>query len=125
MNLAHAYAKLIQDASESGAARVFVDKLVAHMKAKGHLSLLPQVLRVLDRMPNSNEAVVTVKSEEDVRRFKEEMKAFLSENGYTDKPRVVVDPNIVGGFTARAGGKMLDRSFRSALVNIYQQAVRS
>lgn len=125
MNLAHAYARLIQEADDAGAKPEFAGKIVTYMKSKGHLSLLPRVLRIAERMPKTNEAVVTVKNDADYKRYEKDIKTALSGIGHKGALRVAHDAKIVGGYSVRAGGKITDRSFRSALVSIYQNTVRS
>ncbi len=125
MKLAHAYAKLVQEASDNEAGVKFADKLLAYMKSRGHLSLLPQVVNILKRMPSGAEVVVTVANEKDLTKYKAEIKSFLTSEGYDKKPRIVEDSRIVGGYLVRAGSKVVDKTFRSALVDIYQKTVRS
>jgi len=125
MKLAHAYARLIQEASDNEAGAKFADKLLSYMKSRGHLSLLPSVINILRRMPVKDEAVVIVKDDKDLTRYKAEIKAFLAGAGHDGKPRIALDPRIVGGYSARVKGKLLDKSFRSALVHLYQKTVRS
>lgn len=100
MNLAHTYALALKDTD--------IKKVVAYMKAKGHLSLLPQILRIMERSPQRGD-VLTVAKEEDIagaqKRFPE--------------AEVSVDPRIVGGFLLRKAGRVTDATYRKALVNIY------
>lgn len=123
MNLANAYARLILDAPEGKAGQAFAEKLVAYMKAKGHLSLIPTMLRIAERIPRKDTATVTVRSEADVVKLKPKIKESLKVLGYDDKPEIVVDPDIVGGYTAVFAGKAVDKSFRSALLAVYRNTI--
>lgn len=124
MNLPQTYAKLIQGIPAEE-ARAFVPKLVAYMKSRGHLSLLPHVLRILDREPKEkNAAVVTVAKESDSKKFASRVKEALALLKAEDARAVtLVDPKAVGGFSVRAGGRLIDRTFRTGLVSIYKNAV--
>lgn len=124
-NIAQAYAKILKEAESERTGAKFAEKLAAYMKSRGHLSLLPRVLKIAERLPNADEAVVTVKSKADLDKLKPRIKASLKKMGTEDRPNVVIDPNVVGGYTARYKGKAVDMSFRSALVDIYQKSIRS
>lgn len=123
MNLANAYARLILDAPEGKAGQAFAEKLVAYMKAKGHLSLIPSMLRIAERSPRKNTATVTVKNAADVQKLKPQIKESLKALGYEEKPDIAVDPDIVGGYTAVFAGKAVDKSFRSALLAVYRNTI--
>ena len=123
MNLANAYAELVKDAPEGKEGVQFADRLVAYMKAKGHLSLLPRVLKIAERLPKKGEAVVTVGSEADLAKLKPKIKESLKTMGTEEKPSVIIDPRIVGGYLARFGGKAIDKSFRSALTAVYRNSI--
>ena len=123
-NIAQAYAQILKDAPQ-GAGAKFADRLIAYMKSRGHLSLLPRVLKIASRLPDAHEAVVVVKSEEDFQKLKPRIKESLKKIGTEEKPSVVIDPNVVGGYTVRYRGKVVDVSFRSALVDIYHKSIHS
>jgi len=50
MNLAQNYARILRDGVDAA-------KTLAYMKARGHLSLLPQVVRMLEREQGRNDSV--------------------------------------------------------------------
>lgn len=106
MTLAHNYALALKDMD--------VGKVVAYMKERGHVSLLPRVVRIMERNARSGDAL-TVAKQEDVagarKRFSE--------------ADVSVDPRIVGGFLLRRKGRVIDATYRKALVNIYKAVTRS
>lgn len=124
-NIAQAYAKILKEAENDRGGAKFADKLAAYMKSRGHLSLLPRVLKLASRMPNKDAAVITVKNTADLQKLKPRIKASLKKMGTEEKPDIVIDPNLVGGYVARFKGKAVDMSFRSALVEIYQKSIRS
>lgn len=103
MTLAHNYATVLKDGSK-------VAQVLAHMKAKGHLSLLPQVVRILSREIHTGE-VVTVAHEKDATHFKH--------------AKVVIDPRVVGGHIHRNGSTVTDASYRTALVTLYKAVTQN
>jgi len=104
MNLAQRYATVLKS--------VDAKKVLAYMKHKGHLSLLPKVLRALEREPEGGDRVV-VAHEKDVSKLKKK---------YPDA-RVDVDQKLVGGFIARSGSTVTDASYRHALVQLYHHTI--
>lgn len=100
MSLAQNYATLLNDIAPA--------RVVDYMKSRGHVSLLPQVVRILERKQESNH-VVTVARKEDA--------------PHTPGATVVVDPRIVGGTITRKNNTLTDASYRRALVNIYKKAI--
>lgn len=124
MSLANTYAKVIQEAEGKPNAKSFGDSLIAFMKAKGHMALLPQIVRILSRTPERETAVITVRDAEDAKKYKKEIDATLSELGVKGSHRISTDKRLVGGYSVRAEGKLVDKSFRSALVTLYQNSVR-
>lgn len=102
MNLAAQYARV--------APHVDTKKFVAYLKKRGHLQLLPQVVRLLERERPVTDVVV-VSEEADVQEFTKKFPGA----------RIVVDPKIVGGYAVTGKGKVVDRTYRTALVNLYQK----
>ncbi len=69
-------------------------RVLLYMKSRGHLSLLPQVVRILSRERPRPVSVTITKKE---------------------------DPRVVGGFLKLEGMTRTDRTHRRALVNLYQK----
>lgn len=124
MNLAQSYAQVILDAQAKPNAKAFGDSLVAYMKSKGHTALIPQVLRMIERAPKKDSAIVIVKNDSDAKKYKKDIEASLSALGVTGAHQTVEDPRVVGGYSVRAKGKMIDKSFRTALVSLYHASVK-
>ncbi len=124
MSLANAYAQVIREIPE-GKASAFVPRLFAFMKSRGHLSLLPQVLRILERQPaDASVPMVVVAKESDVKKFSSAIRETLAKLAPEEKThRTIVDPRAVGGYSVRAGSRTIDRSFRSALVSLYRRSI--
>jgi len=125
MSLVHAYAKVIQEAELQNNTAVFFGKLISFMKARGHISLLREVVRVLEREPREPKARITLARESDASKLKGPLADHLSRLGIGAGESVVsIDPDMVGGYRIKAGNTLVDRSFRSALVSIYQHTTR-
>lgn len=125
MSLAHAYAEVIQAEEERGPSAGFSDKLFAFMKSRGHVSLIPHIARILDRLPSRRRVVVTLADENAEQKFSSEIAhALTSLNVHEQKKEIVIDPRAVGGFSVRSGNGIVDRTFRTALVSLYQNTIR-
>ena len=66
MNLAHTYAEVLKEVDTTAG----VDRVIARMKEKGHLSLLPQVAAILKRSEASSDTVVTVAKAGDEKKIR-------------------------------------------------------
>lgn len=125
MSLAHAYAEVIQAEEERGPSAGFSDKLFAFMKSRGHISLIPHIARILDRLPSRRRVIVTLTDENAEQKFSSEItQALVSLHAGDMNKEIVIDPRIVGGFSVRAGNGIVDRTFRTALVSLYQNTIR-
>lgn len=125
MSLAHTYAAVVQTAESQKLGKPFADKLLEYMKAKGHLSLLPQVMRLLARMPKKGGAVVAVAKKGDADKYKNEIASALKALNVSGSHHTVEDARIVGGYMVRSRSGVVDKTFRSALVSLYRSIARS
>lgn len=116
MSIAKQYAAVLKESTEEGVA----DRVIARMKKKGHLSLLPEVVRILEREDVDDQTLVFIAKEADKNRVGEAVQAV---GGDESRTKVKVDPKIVGGYVARNKGTLRDSSIRKSLVTIYQRAV--
>jgi F0F1-type ATP synthase delta subunit len=118
MSLAANYAALLSGGAD-------MKKTLAYMKSRGHLSLLPQIVRILERRSaEGGSVVVTVAKESDAKKFSSKIAEALKTLGADMKTaRTVVDERAVGGYAVRTPSALVDRSFRTALITIYKQAV--
>lgn len=123
MSLSHAYAAVIREAEENNLGKPFAEKLLRYMKAKGHLSLLSQIVKVSARASKKGIATVTVAKRHDVEKHKTAISAALKSLSVDDH-LVTEDERMVGGYMVRAKGKIIDNSFRSALVSLYRSIAR-
>ena len=120
MSLSHAYAQVVKDEGEKAG---FLKKFVEYLAMRGHTSLLPEIVRILGRDTRAKGAEVYLARESDHSKFKSEIRDALSALGEKDAA-TVIDANMVGGFIVRAKSKVVDSSYRSALISIYQNAIK-
>lgn len=86
MSLAQHYARVFKELDTK--------QVVAYMKKRGHLSLLPQIVRILEREQVRPESVTITAKE---------------------------DPRLVGGSLTLNGYTLTDRTYRRALVDLYHR----
>lgn len=106
----------LEDASQAEAA---VKKLVAHLKSSGRAKMLPQILRQL-RTIVARRATLAPRVE--VAHKKDAAHALMAAKGAgIETEEVQVNPALVCGWRAMGGGKLVDRSGKRALTDIYKQ----
>lgn len=106
----------VEDAAAADAA---VTKLIRHMKSAGHLSMLPRVLRELRKIAARRAALrprVEVAREEGAAAALAVARAL----GF-DARHASVNPTLIRGWRATGDGKLVDRSAKRALAQIYQK----
>ncbi|MBV9349786.1 MAG: F0F1 ATP synthase subunit delta [Patescibacteria group bacterium] len=126
MNLVTAYAALITETESEGKNSAFAEKLIAYMKNRGHLSLIPQIVKLLSRREVRTDApVVTVAKESDLEKYQTKIRAALAQLGMPDATPVhAVDARAVGGYAVRAQAKLIDKTYRSALISLYRNVTK-
>jgi F0F1-type ATP synthase delta subunit len=107
MSLSSTYATVIREMGEAS-----LPKIIAYMKSRSHLSLLPHIANLVERERAHDESVV-VATEEDAAQARAEF----------PHAEVVVDPNVVGGRMVRRHSRLTDTTHRRALVSIYKRAI--
>lgn len=96
-----------------------VSSLVRHLKEAGRLKLLPAILRELETLGARDKtlsASVEVASEADAAQALREASA---EGIAADA--ATVNPLLISGWRAREGGRLIDRSGKRALIDIYRR----
>ena len=108
--------------------------VLSYMKVRGHLSLLPSVVRILERAPERAYVSLTIAREHDAKKFERSIADSLALLGSTsaspktghaggEQPVTVIDPRIVGGYLVRFGSQVIDKSFRNALISLYKKTI--
>lgn len=117
------YATLVMNTLKSGGDSEFAKKLVAYLKKRGHASLLPAIVQRVERMAqNTSGARVMLAKASDAEKFAQSIASALTTlNVAAGDYAVTVDERVVGGFAVMGMGKVVDKTYRTALVNLYQK----
>lgn len=115
-----AYAQALVNVLKTGVKEdEAVSSLINHLKEAGRVKLLPAILRELRTLGARTqvlEASVEVASEAE---GKAALSAAASE-GIT-ATEASVNPLLISGWRAREGGRLIDRSGKRALIDIYRR----
>ena len=106
----------LEDASASETA---VTNLVAHLKSAGRMKMLPEIVRELRKIAARRHAL---RANVEVAHKKEAAaarSAAASEGIVAHEANV--NPSLIHGWRAQEGGKLIDRSAKRALLEIYQK----
>ena len=130
MTLAAHYASalvVLEKGKNASERRALVDVFIALLRRKGHHMLLPSIMREYRRIAEEKEAhsetTVTLAREKDAVLFKKAIADRLSELGADEKPTVAYDETLVGGFRIRHGGTLVDESYKTQLLSLYQRMI--
>jgi F0F1-type ATP synthase delta subunit len=117
------YTTLLQRAIQGGSGEDFAKKFIAYLAKRKHLGLLPAILARLTKLGVQGQgAIVTVARVEDAKKFANVIASELSSlNSDAGTYTVKVDDRAVGGYAVRGKGRLVDRTYRSALVSLYQK----
>lgn len=116
------YAQALQRSLANGAdEKKLVDGLIAHLTREGRMKLLPLILRELKNMQQAElkTAPHLEVASEGVRATA--LKEAQQEGIETDQ--VTVNPDLISGWRAVSAGKLVDRSGKQALVELYRNIV--
>jgi F0F1-type ATP synthase delta subunit len=118
------YAQALFDLAQKPQAspKDLVERLIKHLDETGRMKLLPHILREYRRIEARNEAfedLLEVASEQEASAAAKEAGAL----GISASP--VVNPDLVTGWRARSGSRLVDRSGKRALVDLYRAIAES
>lgn len=120
-----AYTKLLETVAEHGdkqEADAAVSKIIFHLKSSGRIKMLPQIVRELRKVAARRKAlepVVEVASE----REAADALVWASESGISAK-HAHVNHSLIAGWRAQEAGRLVDRSAKSAFIEIYKNVTR-
>lgn len=105
-----------------------VARTVALLKERGHLSLLPAVVRELEKLQKIRQTgdvcVLRVANVADAERHRQEIKEDVCTLGATALPQQTqVDRTAIGGYVVLARGKRIDRTYKRSLIDLYRTLV--
>jgi F0F1-type ATP synthase delta subunit len=124
----NAYVKAL---ASSILAAVPVEEVLTNTKTllvkRGHMRLWSQILRAAKRelevkiKQRAPQVAVTKAGQAEDETIKSALATLGAEaEAYT----TTIDETLIGGFTARFGGSMIDASYKRALVNLYQKITK-
>ena len=120
------YARLLESVVETGdavAAEAAVTKLVAHLRSAGRMNMLSKIAHELRRVSARRQAIAP---RVEVAHKKEEAAALRAAANFGIKAsNVDVNPSLIHGWRARGDGKLIDRSAKHALAQIYQKVANA
>ncbi len=122
-----AYAQVLNRLLEKGEApHAAVQKVHESLKASGRTALFPKIARAFERLmhkKNSRTAVrLFVATEGDSRNAKHEAEHALGTTH--EHMQVVSDQSLIGGWRVEAGEKLVDMSYKKALLSIFNRATQ-
>ena len=98
--------------------------LVVILEKRGHQSLLSGilagVLRHVEAARPAGQASLTVASEASVSELKSAIESALKTLNATEKPTVIIDQSIIGGFIATTDTESIDASYKRKLIDLYR-----
>lgn len=116
------YTRLLEVTAELGdkaASDAAVTKLIMHLKSSGRMKMLPQIAQELRKVTARRHAL---RPQVEVAHRNEEAAALraAAEAGIVAR-HASVNPSLIHGWRARAGGTLVDHSAKRALLHIYQK----
>lgn len=96
-----------------------VTKLIVHLKSAGRMKMLPQIARELRKIAIRRHAL---RPQVEVAHGKEVVAALAAaaREGIV-APEATINNQLIHGWRARSGDKLVDRSAKRALLHIYQK----
>ncbi len=117
------YAQVILSLGESK-----LDQVIVHLKKKGLISLLPAILKEIERTlkkREKNERVVLTSaqplSEAKLKEVKHQHPELFVHHSTVNS----TESGLIGGYRIQCGHKVLDVSYKKALFDLYQKIVTS
>lgn len=116
------YTRLLEATAEiedTSTADLAVTKLIMHLKSVGRMKMLPQIARELRKIASRR---AMLKPRVEVAHEKDSASALrdAAREGIIAE-HATVTPALICGWRAQSHGKLVDRSAKHALINIYQK----
>ena len=96
-----------------------ISSLMAHLKEAGRLKLLPAILREL-RTLNARTQVLDAAVEVATEAESASALSAAASEGISAR-KATINPLLIRGWRAREGGRLIDRSGKRALIDIYRR----
>lgn len=118
MKLTRQYATALIESTKSTSVESALVQLKATLKKRGHTRLFRSILETAVALSQvkRNQVEYRVAKKEDASRYV----AHLFDHGINiPEETAVVDDSLVGGFFYRDGRRLIDGSYKRALINLY------
>lgn len=116
--------------TDSAVHDALVDRFVALVRERGHIGLLPTILReyeaIVHERSTGEEVHLRVAHTRDRERYAERIATDIrtlsagSQNVHT-----IVDESAIGGYAIEANGTRIDRTYKHALLELYSSITNS
>ena len=117
--------QMIQSGTDS---QLVFDGLQKTMRAKGHMRLYGPVLRgalrILETKKDTLGSIIVVANDADIEKYAETIKQILTSIEADADFSTVIDPTIVGGVIVKNNNTIVDRSYKTTLLNLYRSATK-
>lgn len=125
-NYAQALRDLIRDTDVSKHEGIS-DTFIAVLKKKGHISLLPTILKEFEKYRmrdlDTKRVILTVAKSEDAEKYKSEASKYVATLDNEEHIGVKVDKRLIGGFKLESGDMVVDGSYKRRLLNLYREII--
>ena len=121
MNRVYAKTVLRLAAREHARPTDIVSGLVLHLKAHGRTKLLPAILRDIRTAHLRKQEVLPSLETASEKESVAAKKAAVAEGMETGK--AIVNPSLIRGWRAQAGGILIDRSAKRSLIELYRNII--
>lgn len=126
-----AYARALWKMVEGGMdAKKAVHGLLETVRAHGRAELLPRIgkafARLAEREARKHDLIVSVAREADAEHGKRAAKAALRELGLeADDLKTRVDDTLIGGWRLEGRGVLVDASYKTQLLSLYERVIKA
>jgi len=93
-------------------------------RAKLYPRILKSMLRDIARFEKDTEATVRLKTTGNREKYQKAIEESLKKIGANSGERVIEDETIIGGYSVSIGGKMIDNTHKTKLVNLYRAIIK-
>lgn len=127
--LAHDYAKAFASIIQKNETDTLLGELDRVLTKRGHQKLRKQILSALlvefAAKKRRHESVVSVAKTEHATEYADNINAVCKELNISEKPEVVVDESLIGGFVVHTNNYLLDKSYKRTLIELYRNIIHS
>lgn len=123
---AEKYATAVRELIDAGKPEDEIVKgMTRALRARGHLRLLPRILRILEQSAKTKnkreQPVLSVACAKDTEVHASAITQSQMLLGIGDKKiETVIDETLVGGYLIRHGSTQIDASYKKALITLYR-----